>query len=160
LAIATVRSASSQAGLITGPAHNRGMSVWMISRIGVPALLALAVLGVFGTWRTAASVSLNGLEGPHDGWLVILFALFALAGLRSLARGGRLGGVLVFGCAAAMVYFTVRNLLDDRDVLGGSSGWGIWLTFAAGVLVAGVSLGVVVRGSTRGYSRASRASST
>jgi hypothetical protein len=131
-----------------------------ILRVGVPALPAVAVLGVLGTWRTAASVSLNGLEGPHDGWLVILFALIALAGMRSLARGGRPGSILVFGCAAAMIYFTVRNFLDDRDVLGGSSGWGIWLTIVAGVVLAGTSLAVAVRGSTQGYSRASRAPST
>ena len=115
---------------------------------------------MFGTWRSAGPTSLSGLEGPHDGWLVILFALIALAGMRSLARGGRLGSILVFGCAAAMVYFTVRNLLDDRDVLGGSSGWGIWLTIVAAVVLAAISLAVAVRGSTRGYSRASRVPST
>jgi hypothetical protein len=104
--------------------------------------LAAAIAGVFGTWRRAGPVSLNGFEGPHDGWLVILFALIAFAGIRSLGRGGRLGGVLVFGCAAAILYFAVRNLVDDGEVFGGSSGWGIWLTIAAGVVAAGSSLAV------------------
>ena len=53
--------------------------------------------------------------------------------------------MLVFGCAAAIVYFAVRNLLDDRQVAGGSSGWGIWLTIVSGVVVAGTSLAVALR---------------
>lgn len=107
-----------------------------------PALLA-AIVGVFGTWRSAGPASTNGLEGPHDGWLVILFALIAFAGIRSLERGGRLGAVLVVGCGAAILYFAVRNLIDDGEVLGGSSGWGIWLTIVAGILVTGTALAVL-----------------
>jgi hypothetical protein len=113
-----------------------------IARISSLALV-VAVAGVFGTWRSAGPVSTNGFEGPHDGWLVILFALIALAGLRSLGRGGRLGAVLVFGCGAAILYFAVRNLVDDGEVLGGSSGWGIWLTISAGVVVTGTALAVL-----------------
>ena len=96
---------------------------------------------MFGTWRG----SLNGVEGPHDGWLVILFSLVALAGVGSLARGGRLGVVLVFGCAAANVYFAVSDLVDDREIFGGLGGWGIWLTVAAGLLAAGTAVAVRVQ---------------
>src|SRR5439155_25984314 len=45
--------------------------------------VVLAIVGVLGTWRTAGAVSLDGLEGAHDGWLVIIFAVVALAGVRS-----------------------------------------------------------------------------
>ena len=45
----------------------------------------LAIVGVFGTWRTTESVSLDGFEGPHNGWLVIIFGLIALAGVAALS---------------------------------------------------------------------------
>jgi hypothetical protein len=101
------------------------------------AAVLTAIVGVLGTWRSSGQVSLDGLEGPHDGWLVTLFTLIALAGsgLRSWPAI-----VLVLGCGAAVVYFALRNLLDDRTTLGGSAGWGIWLTIAAGVVLAAVAV--------------------
>jgi hypothetical protein len=96
----------------------------------------LAVIGVFGTWRTAGPVSLDGVEGPHDGWLVIIFALISLAGVRSLSRHGWLGVVTVLGAAGAMLYTVVGNLLDDRAVFGGDAGWGLWLCIGASVVLA------------------------
>ena len=104
------------------------------------ASIVLAVVGVFGTWRSAGPVSLDGLEGPHDGWLVIIFALIALAGVRSLSRYGWLGIVTVLGAACAMLYTAVRNLLDDGAVFGGSAGWGLWLSIGASVALAGAAL--------------------
>ena len=101
-------------------------------------------------------MSLDGLEGPHNGWLVIIFALIAIAGGRSLSRGGWLGIILVAGCAGVMMLTAVEDLSDD--VLGGRSGWGIWLTIAASSILAGVAVysGVErVRGSRRGEPRTS-----
>lgn len=100
------------------------------------ASIVLAVVGVFGTWRSAAPVSLNGFEGPHDGWLVIIFALIALAGVRSLSRHGWLGIVTVLGAGGAMLYTAVGDLLDDRSVFGGSAGWGLWLCIGASTVIA------------------------
>jgi hypothetical protein len=57
----------------------------------------LAIVGVFGTWRSVGAVSLDGLEGPHNGWLVILFGLIALTGVGSLSRGCWIGFVTVGG---------------------------------------------------------------
>ena len=96
----------------------------------------LAVAGVFGTWRKAGSVSLDGFEGPHNGWLVIVFGLIALAGVGAAARGSWPGIVLVFGCGAVMAYAAIRSLVDDSAVLGGSSGWGVWLTVIASIGLA------------------------
>jgi len=118
----------------------------------------LAIVGVFGTWRNAGAVSLDGFEGPHNGWLVIIFALIALAGVGSLSRGGWLGIVLVAGCAAVMIFTAVENVVDDNDVLGGSSGWGVWLTIAASAVLAGVAVYAAVervRGSMRAGPRTS-----
>jgi hypothetical protein len=104
------------------------VSLGWVSRAATVAVL----IGAFGTWRTAGPVSLDGLEGPHDGWLAVLFALVALVGAGSLGRRRLPGTALVLGCGAAVVYFTVRNLVDDGAVFGGSAGWGIWLTIVAG----------------------------
>jgi hypothetical protein len=88
-------------------------------------------------------VSLDGVEGPHDGWLVIIFALIGLAGVRSLSRHSWLGIVTVLGAACAMLYTAVGNLLDDRAVFGGNAGWGLWLSIGASVVLAGCGLWAV-----------------
>ena len=90
-------------------------------------------------------MSLNGVEGPHDGWLVIIFALIVLAGVRSLSRRGWLGIVTVVAAAGAMLYTAVGNLFDDRAVFGGSSGWGLWLTIGAAVALVGAALWAAFR---------------
>ena len=109
------------------------------------AAIVLAIVGVFGTWRVAGAVSLDGFEGPHDGWLVIIFALIALAGVRALARGSWFGIVTVLGAAAVMISAAVANVVHDDSVLGGRSGWGLWLTVAAAVVLAGAAVLTAVR---------------
>ena len=104
------------------------------------AAIVLAVVGVFGTWRNAGPVSLNGFQGPHNGWLVIVFALIALAGVGAAARGSWTGILLVFGCGAVMTYAAMLGLLGDGSILGGSSSWGVWLTVVAS---AGLALAAV-----------------
>ncbi len=122
------------------------------------AAIVLAIVGVFGTWRNAGPVSLDGFDGPHNGWLVIIFGLIALAGVGSLSRGGWLGIVTVLGCASVMIFTAAENVVDDNAVLGGSSGWGVWLTIAASAGLAGAALYAVVRrlrGSTQAGPRTS-----
>jgi hypothetical protein len=104
----------------------------------------LAIVGVLGNWRTAGPVSLNGLEGPHNGWIVIIFGLIALAAAGALARGSWLGVVTVLGSAVVMLGSTIQDLRGDNAVLGGSSGWGIWLTIAASGFLAGAAVFAVV----------------
>jgi len=102
--------------------------------------VALAIVGVFGAWRTTSAGSLNGVEGPHNGWLVIIFGLIALTGIGSLARGSWPGIVTALGSAAVIAFTAIENVVDDNGVLGGDSGWGVWLTIAAAVLLAGAAL--------------------
>ena len=109
------------------------------------AAIALAIVGVFGTWRVAGPVSLDGFEGPHNGWLVIIFGLIALAGVRALARGSWFGVVTVLGGAAVMISAAVANLVHDDSVMGGRSGWGLWLTVAASVVLAGAAVRTAAR---------------
>ena len=120
--------------------------------------IVLAIAGVFGTWRSAGAVSLDGFEGPHNGWLVIIFALIALAGIGSASRGGWLGIVTVLGCEAVMLFTAIENVVQDDDVVGGSSGWGVWLTIAASAVLAAAAVYAAVervRGSTRAGPRTS-----
>jgi hypothetical protein len=50
----------------------------------------------------------DGLEGPHNGWIVIIFALISLAGVRARARlVARV--VTVLGGAAAMIFTRGRQ---------------------------------------------------
>jgi hypothetical protein len=109
------------------------------------AATALAIAGVFGTWRNAGAVSLDGFEGPHNGWLVIIFALVGVAGIGALARGSWLGIVTVLGSAAVMIFAAVHDVVNDNAVIGGSSGWGIWLTVAASAVLAGCAAVAAVR---------------
>jgi hypothetical protein len=107
--------------------------------------MVLAIVGVFGTWRSSGPVSLDGLQGPHNGWLVIVFGLIALLGVGAAARGSWLGIVLVFGCGAVMVYGALTSLTDDGSTIGGGSGWGVWLTVAASAALAGLAVVAAVR---------------
>jgi hypothetical protein len=67
---------------------------------------------------------------------VIVFGLIALAGVGANARGTWIGILLVFGCGAVMTYGAALSLADDGAMLGGSSGWGVWLTVLASAAVA------------------------
>jgi hypothetical protein len=109
------------------------------------AAIAFATVGVFGTWRASGPVSLNGIEGPHNGWLVIIFGSIALAGVRSLSHGSWLGIVTVLGAAAVMISVAVEDVVNDESAIGGRSGWGVWLTFAASGVLAGVAVLAAVR---------------
>ncbi len=106
----------------------------------------LAIVGVFGTWRVAGPVSLDGFEGPHNGWLVIIFALIALAGVRALARGSWFGIVTVLGAARGDdLHGRRRTSSHDDSVIGGRSGWGVWLTVGASVVLAGAAIRAAAR---------------
>jgi hypothetical protein len=107
--------------------------------------VAIAIIGVFGTWRNAGGVSLDGVQGPHNGWEVIIFGLIALTGVRALARGSWFGVITVLGSAAVMVFAAVQDIVDDNAVLGGSSGWGVWLTVAASGFLGGCAVLVAVK---------------
>ena len=109
------------------------------------AAILLAIAGVFGTWRVAGSVSLNGVGGPNNGWLVIIFALIALAGVGALARGSWFGIVTIGGAAAVMISTALADLVHDDSVLGGRSGWGLWLTVAAAVVLAVAAVSAAIR---------------
>jgi hypothetical protein len=110
------------------------------------AILA-AVLGVLATWASDGPVDLDGLEGPDNGWLVLIAAAFALAWTGSMARGSRVGVVAVGGAAVVMAWTALENWLDARGILGARVGFGLLLVLAASVALAftAVARGVQLR---------------
>jgi cardiolipin synthase len=103
------------------------------------------VVGVFLTWTTDGPLTLNGTQGPNNGWLAVIVAAFALGWLRSLGRGSWVGIVGVLGVAAVGAWTAVENWLDDREVLGGAAAYGLIVVIAASVVLGGAAGGVAAR---------------
>jgi hypothetical protein len=108
-----------------------------------PIAIAVGVVGVFCTWTNDGPVSLNGIQGPNDGWLVVIVAVPALFLARSLARGTWVGVIGVLGSAAVMGWTALTSWRGSHDVLGASVGYGL-------LLVLGASLALAVAGVARG----------
>jgi hypothetical protein len=113
------------------------------ARVVALIAIAVAVVGVFCTWTNDGPVSLNGTQGPHDGWLVVIVAVPALLSARSLARGTWIGVIGVLGSAAVMGWTALASWRDSPDVLGASVGYGL-------LLVLGASLALAAAGVARG----------
>jgi hypothetical protein len=101
-------------------------------------------VGVFSTWTTDGPVTLNGVEGPNNGWLVVILAAFALAWTGSMTRGSWLGIMGVLGASLVMIWTAVENWLDGRDVFGASAGHGLVLVVAASAVLAGLAIRAAV----------------
>jgi hypothetical protein len=111
-------------------------------RVVVWTAIAAAAVGVFSTWTNDGPVSLNGTQGPNNGWLVLIVAAFALGWGRSMARGSWIGVVGMLGSSVVMGLTAVENWVDSREVLGATASYGLLLIVAASValcLVAVVS---------------------
>ena len=105
--------------------------------------VAVAVLGVFLTWTSVGKASLDGTQGPNNGWLVVIVGAFALGLIRPMARGSWVGVIGVFGASIVMFWTAMENWLDNRDVLEGTAGLGLVLVVAGAVALAASA---VVRG--------------
>ena len=119
-----------------------------------PIAVAVAVVGVFCTWTNDGPVTLNGTQGPHDGWLVVIVAVPALLWSRSLTRGTWFGVIGVLGSAAVMGWTAVASWRDGRDVLGESVGYGLLLVLGASLALAAAGVAralelLQARGATR-----------
>jgi FtsH-binding integral membrane protein len=101
--------------------------------------LGLVVIGVFSTWTTAGSVTLNGTEGPNNGWLVVILAVPTLAWSRMMERDswtGAIGVVGLLGASIVILGTALENWADNREVLQASVGHGLLLVVAAGATLA------------------------
>ena len=108
-------------------------------RIVVWTALALVVIGVFSTWTTAGSLTLNGIEGPNNGWLVVILAGPAFAWSRMMERSswsGAIGVVGLLGASLVILWTALENWADSREVLDASAGHGLLLVVAASTTLA------------------------
>jgi cardiolipin synthase len=107
----------------------------------VPRLAIVAVVaGVFCTWLTAGPVTLNGIEGPNDGWLCVLLAGPALLWARRMERGSRAGVVGVLGCAIVIGWVAAGDWRDGRSVLGAGVSYGLLLVLVASAVLAAAAV--------------------
>jgi hypothetical protein len=102
--------------------------------------LGAAVVGVFSTWTTDGSLTLNGTQGPNNGWLVVIVAGLALAWVRSMSRGSWVGVAGVLGTAVVIAWTAIESWLDAGEILGGSAGWGLILVLGASVALAAAAV--------------------
>jgi len=103
----------------------------------------VVVVGVFCTWTTVGPVSLNGTEGPNNGWLVVILAVISLGWSRLMRRDTRTGAIGAVGVLMASVvicWTVIENWLDNRDVLDASVGYGLLLVLAGGVALGAAAV--------------------
>jgi hypothetical protein len=120
----------------------RARQLRIVSTVAVAGVL----VGVFSTWATYGTVTLNGVEGPNDGWLVVIMAGLALLWARMLVRpswSGAIGVAGVLGAAAVICWTALEDWSDNRAALEASAGHGLVLVIVASIVLGGVA---VVRG--------------
>jgi cardiolipin synthase len=130
-----------------------------VPRIAPLIAIVAVVVGVFCTWLAEEPVTLNGIEGPNNGWLCVLLAGPAYLWARQMRRGSWVAVVGVLGCALAIGWTAVENWVDGRRVLDAGASYGLLLVLlgsaalATSAVVRGVSLlrePVAVRSRGRG----------
>ncbi|HET9242137.1 MAG TPA: phosphatidylserine/phosphatidylglycerophosphate/cardiolipin synthase family protein [Gaiella sp.] len=110
------------------------------------------VVGVFCTWLTQEDLTLNGIEGPNNGWLCVLLAGPALLWTRMMERGSSVGLLGVLASALVIGWTATESWLDGRDVLNARVSHGLLLVLVACAVLAAVAVARTVpplRGSAR-----------
>ncbi len=117
-----------------------------MTRYAIAARVAIAavVIGVFLTWTADDPVTLNGTEGPNNGWLAVIVAAFALGWTRSLRRGSWIGVVGVLGVAVVVAVTAAENWRDNREALDATASYGLLLVVAASVVLAATAVATAV----------------
>ena len=107
----------------------------LVSWVAIGAVL----VGVFSTWTEVGSVTLNGTQGPNNGWLVVILAVPTILWANMMKRpswSGAIGTIGVLGASVVMCWTAVENWLDNREVLDASVGHGLLLVVGASVVLA------------------------
>lgn len=93
-------------------------------------------MGVFSTWTKDGFVTLNGIQGPNDGWLVLILVVPALLWARMTERGSWVGVVGLLGASLAMCWTAIEDWRDGRNAVGASVGHGLLLVVAGSLVLA------------------------
>lgn len=94
---------------------------------------AVTIFGVFSTWASGSGVTLNGVEGPHNGWIAVLAALVAAGVAHPLARGSG-PAIVAAGLAASRVLTIVIGTSGAPDL---GRAWGWWVSLIGGLVLLG-----------------------
>jgi cardiolipin synthase len=108
-------------------------------RLACRLAIVAVVVGVFCTWVAQGDMTLNGTQGPNNGWLCVLLAGPAFLWVRSMERGSWVGVVGVLASALVIGWTAVENWLDARDVLEAGVSYGLLIVLAACGLLATVA---------------------
>ena len=114
------------------------------------------MVGVFCTWTRTDAATLNGTEGPNDGWLVVIFAVLALGWTRMTRReswAGAIGVLGLLGAALVICWTAIESWIENRRVIEATVGYGLLLTVGAGALLG---VAAALRGAGLLRSRRSR----
>jgi O-antigen ligase len=103
---------------------------------------AVTAVGVLLPWTSDGPVALDGIQGPNDGWLVLILAVFALAWSGSLSRGSWIAVVAVLGLSLVIMWTALADWLDAREVSGASARPGLLLVAGASAVLAAVAVWV------------------
>ena len=85
---------------MTAPvASGRSVAYGVVPRVAI----AVVLVGVFCTWLTDGPLTLNGTEGPNNGWLCVLLAGPAFLWATRMEHGSRVGvaGSMTPSCGAS-----------------------------------------------------------
>ena len=107
-----------------------------MARIAPRIAIAAVVVGVFCTWLAEGDLTLNGVEGPNNGWLCVLLAGPAFLWTRMMERGFWVGVVGVLASALVIGWTAAENWHDARDVLDAGVSYGLLLVLVASAVLA------------------------
>jgi len=98
--------------------------------------IAMTFVGVFSTWKSGSGVTLNGIEGPHNGWAILILTAVTALCVGSLKRWSP--AAIAFTALAGVL--NLVTLLGTRSVPGFATGWGFWLTGLGGGAIIGAAV--------------------
>ena len=122
--------------MTTPVASSRPVAARVVPRVA----LTVVLVGVFCTWLTDGPLTLNGIEGPNNGWLCVLLAGPALLWVRRMERGSRVGVAGVLACSLVTGWTAAENWVDGRRVLGAGASYGLLLVIAASAVLASAAV--------------------
>ena len=112
----------------------------------------VTIAGVFCTWASGSGITLNGVEGSHNGWIAVFAALVAVGVSHPLARGSG-PAMVAAGLAASRVLTIVLGTTGPPDL---ERAWGWWVSLGGGVMLTaafGWALAHRAMGSSHGAGR-------
>ena len=119
-------------------ARGQAMLLWVLGSA------ALMLIGAFGPWVKALTISASGTDGSNDGWIVVGAAVIG-GGLFLLTRSAKIAGLwtLVGGLAGAATAIHDRNQISHMISSDGGLaqalvqvGWGLNLAMIASLSLA------------------------